>query len=487
MQGGRALDSFPKVSALAGDESDKIRCTLVDFRSQEASLVKKYGPKHPQMIKVRDQIKALEEQLNSLSKKAMDRIESEYQIAKTRVGDLKKALEEQKKLIFDLNERAIEYNSKNIQVETQRQLLQQLFKEVSEAGLSQTIKESNIQVVSEARIPTEPSGPKRFYSLAVGTLLSLVTGCVLALLLEFVDSSVKTGDEIERYVKAPFLGLIDKYESDGTVAGSKEPAYLVTLHAPKSNTSENFRKIRTNIIFSSPEANRRTLLVTSAVPREGKTLVASNLAIVMAQSGKRVLLIDSDLRRPMVHKVLGLENTKGLSSYLAGLANFDGILASTPIENLTVVTSGPIPPNQSELLGSEPMRAFLSEATKRFDLTILDCAPVTSVADALVLGSMVDGVIEVVKSHSTARGLLEQSTQHLRDVNAKLIGIILNMVDFQKTGYAYGKYYSYRYYGYYDYSYYSSEEEPKLQGGGRAPRPRQQSTAPPGAGQDVKT
>jgi Mrp family chromosome partitioning ATPase len=132
------------------------------------------------------------------------------------------------------------------------------------------------------------------------------------------------------------------------------------------------------------------------------------------------------------------------------------------------------------------MRTFLVETAKRFDMVILDCAPVTSVADALVLGSMVDGVVEVVKSHSTARGLLEQSTQHLRDVNAKVIGIILNQVDFRKTGYAYGKYYSYRYYGYYDYSYYASEDEPKLQGGKRTPRPHRRSAPPPTEGDDVK-
>jgi Mrp family chromosome partitioning ATPase len=132
------------------------------------------------------------------------------------------------------------------------------------------------------------------------------------------------------------------------------------------------------------------------------------------------------------------------------------------------------------------MRTFLVETAKRFDLVILDCAPVTSVADALVLASMVDGVVEVVKSHSTARGLLEQSTQHLRDVNAKVIGVILNQVDFKKTGYAYGKYYSYRYYGYYDYSYYSSEDEPKLEGGRRSPRPHRRPAPAPNEGDEVK-
>ncbi len=483
---GKALDTFPRANPLQSDDFAKVKATLIDLRSQEISLNQKYGPKHPQMLQVREQIKAIEAQLAEIGRNIVQRVEAEYQLAVTREADFQRALEEHKKQIFELNDRAIEYNSRKLEVESNRRLLEQILQEISQTGLASTIKESSIQVVAEARIPTMPSGPMRFYSLAVGTILSLVTGCVLAFALEYVDNSVKTGDEIERHVKAPFLGLIDKYEGDGS-AGSAGSAYLVTINAPKSNTSENFRKIRTNIIFSSQEANRRVLLVTSAVPREGKTLVSVNLAVVMAQSGKRVLLVDCDLRRPMIHKVMNCENVKGISNFLAGLCPLDDIIQSTQIENLWLVTSGPLPPNQSELLGSEPMRTFLSEVGKRFDLVIVDCAPVTSVADALVLGSMVDGVVEVVKSHSTARGLLEQATQHLRDVNAKVIGVILNYVDFQKTGYAYGKYYSYRYYGYYDYSYYSSEDEPKLQQGKRPSKSHRRSAPNADATEGDKT
>lgn len=462
LKAGRAIESFSRTNPLANDEFATVKATLVNLKGEEIALGKKYGPKHPQMIKLREQIAAIEKQLEQAAKTMAARIESEYQLAKAREEELKRALEAQKKAIFDLNDRAIEYNSKKLEVETNKRLLEQLLSEISQTGLASTIKESSLHIIAEARVPTEPSGPKRFYALALGTLFSIITGCMLALLMEYVDTSVKTGDEIERFVKVPFLGLIDKYEGDGADS-TKGSAYLVTINAPKSNTSENFRKIRTNIIFSSHEANPRTLLVTSPVPREGKTLVTINLAIVMAQSGKRILLVDADLRRPMIHKAVGLDNSSGLSTYLAGLSGLEEIIKPCLVDNLWVVTSGPIPPNQSELLGSEPMRTFLMETVKRFDMVIIDCAPVTSVADALVLGSMVDGVVQVVKSHSTARGLLEQSTQHLRDVNAKVIGVILNQVDFRKTGYAYGKYYSYRYYGYYDYSYYASDEEPTLE------------------------
>jgi non-specific protein-tyrosine kinase len=314
-----------------------------------------------------------------------------------------------------------------------------LVSSLQQIKLAEAQATDNIVIAEPAQVPTRPIRPRT----STNTLLAIIVGALaavgIAFLIEYLDDTVKTPDDVDRVTGLSTLGAIARFRDTG---GARQ---LITwLHAQAPET-EAYRVLRTNIQFSSVDKPVRTLLVTSASPSEGKSTTAANLAAVMAQTGQKIVLVDTDLRRPVMHKVLGVPNSTGLTTALLDASSFslDGHLHPTQVENLSVLTSGPIPPNPSELLGSHRMGDLIEQLLQYADLVIFDSPPVLAVTDAAVLGRQVDGVLLVTDAGQTREQALIQATQELRKTGANLLGVALNRLDTRRGGYYYYYYYYY--------------------------------------------
>ena len=273
----------------------------------------------------------------------------------------------------------------------------------------------------------------------------------LAFFFEYLDNTIKVPEDVKESLKIPYLGPVPEFDSEQLVdpKSSLDPK-LITLHSPKSTASEFYRGIRTSVLLSSADFDPQVLLVSSAGPQEGKTLTASNLAITMAQSGSRILILDCDMRRPMTQKYFRLPKDCGMSNILAGNGKAEKDLIQTNIPNLDIIPSGVIPPNPSEMLGSSRMAALLKTLRKRYARIIIDSPPVTAVTDAVVISKFVDGVILVIRAGHTPREVIQNGITQFQAVGAKILGAVLNGVDMGR-----GSYY------YYQHHYYYSEDGEK--------------------------
>jgi succinoglycan biosynthesis transport protein ExoP len=314
---------------------------------------------------------------------------------------------------------------------------------LKETDLTGGLKSSNIRIVDKAEVPLIPVKPRIKLNILISVIMGTLLGLGLAFFFEYMDNTVKNTDDVERYVKLPLLGSVPIMKSkNGTLPET------VTLSDPKSTISEAYRSIRTGIIFSSTNNQHQSLLVTSAEPKEGKTATTCNLAIAMAQAGNRVLLIDADMRKPKVHKVFNLDNSVGLSSLLVNQGKLEQAIQKTSLPNLMVLTSGPIPPNPSELLGSEQMKKLLGGLKKGFDRVLVDSPPTVAVTDSTILSNTLDQTLLVVSSGQTSREVVLRCKQILSECASQMVGVVLNNFSIRHRDYYYSKY-SY----YYDYRY----------------------------------
>ena len=301
---------------------------------------------------------------------------------------------------------------------------------------------NTLTVVEPATVPTVPIGPKKTLTILLAASIGFILAVGAAFLLEYLDDTIKTPEDVTQALGLSALGAIARIEGDTL------PEKLITADHPKSPISEAYRVLRTNLQFSSVDKPLKTLLVTSANPIEGKSVTAANIAVVMAQAGHSVIMVDSDLRRPVLHKIFQLPNNEGFTNALLhSNPNPDGYLQATSVENLRVLTTGPLPPNPSELLGSERMKGLVEQLKAQADLLILDSPPCLAVTDAAVLASQVDGVLLVVDAGVTRRGLAARAVEGLQKVGANILGVVLNKVSARRGGY------------YYYYYYYSKEGE----------------------------
>ncbi|MBI2876933.1 MAG: polysaccharide biosynthesis tyrosine autokinase [Candidatus Tectomicrobia bacterium] len=422
-----------------------LKTQYVRLIGEFSELSKKYGEKHPRMIQLDTELETIREKISLEVKKVAKGIEIEYQVARSREETLRQALEEQKQEATDLNQKSIEYSILKREADSNQQLYDSLLKRMKEATLTTELKTSNIRIVDPAEIPERPIKPKKQLNILLAMITGLMLGVGLAFFFEYLDNTVKTPEEVERYLGIPFLGPVGRFKTNGKSTGSE----LVVLEDPRSNIAEGLRNIRTNLLFASPEVSQKVLMVTSSAASEGKTVVIANLAAVLAQTGKRVLLIDADLRKPRINRVFGLPREPGLSNLLIGEATLDSVLQKTEVESLQVIPAGPIPPNPSELLGLPKLERIIQEARERFDIILFDSPPVMSVTDPLVLASRLDGVVLVVRGGHTPRDPIRRVISQLSDVNAKMLGVVLNNIDFRKERYYYQYYYRY-YYSYYE-------------------------------------
>lgn len=332
------------------------------------------------------------------------------------------------------------------------QMEERMRKEQEDPFKATGLKANNVRVIDEAEIPMYPVRPKKLLNILLSIVGGLLGGTMFALLIDHLDNTVKTADDVERLAKFPLLGYVPTIETKYSEIEKDRFVHLM----PKSAVSEGYRAIRTSILFSSPEEHMiRDILVTSAGPKEGKSTTVSNLAITMAHSGNTVLLVDADMRKPRIHMIFNIKNDRGLSSFLTGQAGLEEVVKKTDIPNLSIVTCGHIPPNPSELLGTRRMKEFIEQAKTKFDRIFFDSPPLTIVTDSVVLSSIVGNTVVVINSKKTSKSALHHSKQLLTNTRANVLGVVLNNLVIERGDYYYSRYYHYSK----DGSYYGKETD----------------------------
>jgi succinoglycan biosynthesis transport protein ExoP len=343
----------------------------------------------------------------------------------------------------DLERKKFEWDRLQAEVVQRQKIHEEAAAKLKEISYATGVSLSEITVVDPAEVPKAPVRPKPALNLTMAAVIGLLGGIGLAFFFEYLDDTIKGPEDVERYLRTPLLGIIPTFAR----SENESKRDLQAFNEPKSTISETFRSIRTGILFSSPDREPASLLIWSAGSGEGKTMVSINLAIAMAQAGSRVVIVDGDLRRPRVHTAFSVEGEDGLSSYLSGQKDIEALLVKTQVENLTLVPAGPTPPNPSELLGAERMRNLVKILLERFDKVVIDSPPAMIVTDALLLASIVDGLIQVVSASNVSRKVLARSLEQMSKMGGRTIGAVLNKVRSKKGSYDY--YSGYYYYGYY--------------------------------------
>src|SRR6266404_496148 len=463
-----AVSSDP-IATLAGTGSspllDRLHQQQADLRIQVAELSTQLGPAYPKVAQLTNQLKEIDLQIQAETRKAVDHLRGQYQTALQRETMLREALEKQKQEANRLNENAIDYTLLKRDVDSNRQLYEGLLEKLKQAGVTAGLRSNNFRIVDAARSPNGPVEPNIPRNLLFAFVLGITSGVGLAFLLEGMDNTVRTTEQAQMISALPSLGMIplgSKSRNNGNGANrlaltsSREVVELVTQVRPQSQMAESYRALRTSLLLSSLGAPPKVIMVTSARPQEGKTTTAINSAIVLAQKGVRVLLVDADLRRPSVHKPLGMGPRSGLSNVLTGNTRLEQAITVSPIlPNLFVLPAGSPPPNPAELLASSHMRDVLNELREQFDHVEIDTPPTLSVTDAVVLSPRVDAIILVIRSGQTTKQALRRARDILMQVNAHVTGVLLNAVDLTSPDY----YYYYEYQG--KYSHYYQEDPPE--------------------------
>ncbi len=463
------IDSVPSIR-----ESTQIQSLSTkqsELRQNYIAETSRLGPNYPTVKVLQEQIKNIDTLIANEKQNILGRIEQEYHTALQREQLLTNALDKQKAEANQMAEKLVEYNILIRDAESNKQMYDGLSQKLKEAGISAGLHPSNIRIIDPAMVPSGPSRPNRARNVLMAFLVGLVGGLGLAFLRQYMDNTVKTPDDIERLAKLPSLAVVPAFGSlDGakrsrmskllnsaSANGKDMNVELVSYSMPQSQVSEAFRSLRTSLLLSQAEHPPQVILVTSALPREGKTTAAVNLAVTLAQLGDRTLLIDGDLRKPGVTRALSLPEGKyaGLSSYLAGVSSLDLVTVPHPvIPNLCVVPTGPVPPNPADLLSSARMHQAIQELRHEYKFIVVDSPPVMAATDAVILSVLVDGVLLVVRSGETPKEAFTRMRDLLSGVKCRMLGVLLNAVDSSAPDY----YYSYRYYPY-SYGGYSHEEK----------------------------
>ncbi len=442
---------------------ETLRAKQADLKIQAAELNTQFGPSYPKLAQINNQLKEIDAELVAETRKIGGKIKGQYMAALQRENMLHDALEKQKQEANKLNESAIEYSLLKRDLDTNRQLYEGLLEKLKEAGVSAGLRSNNFRIVDVARVPTGPIEPNIPRNLSFAFMLGLTSGVGLAFLLEGLDNTVRTTEQAQMISGLPPLGMIplgSRTAREGAnskrlvIATSKEAVELITQVRPQSQMAESYRALRTSLLLSNLGAPPKVIMVTSALPQEGKTTTSINCAVVLAQKGIRVLLIDADLRRPSIHKTLGMGPRSGLSNVLTGSATLEqAITRSTVLPNLNILPAGTPPPNPAELLASTNMRDVLEQLRGQYDHIVVDTPPTLSVTDAVVLSPRADAIVLVIRSGQTTKQALRRSRDILMQVNAKVSGVLLNAVDLSSPDY----YYYYEYQGKYA-RYYRDEQ-----------------------------
>ncbi|HXZ12702.1 MAG TPA: polysaccharide biosynthesis tyrosine autokinase [Candidatus Sulfotelmatobacter sp.] len=461
------------VDALPGVRENSVMQDLNKRRSElaqsYAEAVNQYGPNFPRVQRIAAQQKEVDEDLEKARQTMIEGVREDFETARQREQLLSQALDKQKAEANDLAEKLVQYHILQHDAEANKQLYDGLLQKLKEAGITAGLRTSNIRVVDPALTPTSPARPQKTRNILLAILVGLVGGVGLALFREYLDNTVKSPDDVETLTGLPSLAVVPALpglnghhprrlarltgETPPAATASGPRVELLSYIQPKSQISEAFRALRTSLLLSQAEHPPQVILVTSALPREGKTTAAVNLGVTLAQLGDRTLLLDSDLRKPGVRRALNLTTSKetGLSSYLAGVSTLDEIIFPHPtIKNLEALVTGPVPPSPADLLSSHRMREAFLELRRRYKFVVVDSPPIMAATDAVILSALADGVLLVVRSGETPKEAFTRTRDLLNAVKCRMLGVVLNAVDSSAPDY----YYSYRYYPYaYGYGY----------------------------------
>ena len=444
------LGSIPEV--LKNKLIQEIKAMEIELFKRMSELSKKYGQKHPRMVAIESELNSLQKRKAQEVNRVINSLKNEYRVALAKENALKAALAKQKKESLELNQKAIQYGVLRREAESARQMYELLIKRFKETSLTEDMRTGNIRTIDRAEVPKYPVKPKRKLNILLAIIVGLVTGTGLAFFFEYLDNTIKIPEDVKQHLKIPYLGPAPLFYKDSGSSGDDRDLDLVTLHSPKSTASESYRGMRTSILFSSAESAPQVILISSAGPREGKTITTANLAITMAQADSKVIILDCDMRRPKMHKLFGMARNQGVSNLLVGSSDVDGVIFHTRLPNLDIIPCGPIPPNPSEILGSARMATLLNDLRKHYAHILIDFPPSTAVTDAVVLSRSVDGVILVIRAGDMAREIIKNGIAQLKSVGAHILGAVLNGVDISRDSYYYYQYY---------YYYYSEDGEKK--------------------------
>ena len=424
------LDTFPVI--LSNVFIQQLKSELSQLVSERAQLGEKLGDKHASMVKLSSAIESAKAKLDVEIGKVVQSVRNEYLAAVSQEESLTSALNAQKSDALAQNRKGIDLASLQRDVDTNRELYAGLLQRAKETGISSELKATNVRIVDPAEVPRAPVLPRRQRDLMMGLLAGCVLGVGAALFRDHLDNRIKTPEEVAAHLGLPCLGLVPM------INRKKRDVVPLVDHDVPPNFGEAFKALRTNVLFSSAEDGPRSVVVTSTVPGEGKTVVATNLAIALAQAGQRVILIDADMRRPKAHDLLEQAQEPGLSNLIVGNTKASDAVRPSSIRGLWVLPAGRLPPNPAELLGSTRFRDFLVTLRDHFDWVILDSPPVT---DASVLAHLADGVVFVVGAEMANRGAARTAVNQIQTANGKLMGAVLNLVTLERHGYYYSNYY----------------------------------------------
>ena len=443
---------------------------LAELDSQKAHLTPTFNPTYPKLEEVQNQIDKIKQLLTQERKRAAAQITDEYLAAARRESLVQQAFAQQQQQANLVAGKAVQYNILKREVDTNKQIYESLLQRLKEAGVSGGLKASNIRIVDSAVPPAKPYRPNILLNLSVALFLGLSGGIGLAFLQERLDNTVKTSDDVERFLHVPALAMIPGQDllklhhparhvrllprgshsgnGDGakpSVASNGSTGEWLRIDHKQNSTldwalAEAFRNLRTSVLFSTADRQPRSLIILSAEPGEGKTTICANLAISLSQLGKRVLLIDGDMRRPSLHKLFGLEDSMGLAGYLTAQESWHNVVHATELPGLDCIPCGVVPPNPSELLSSERMGTLARESISDYHFVLVDSPPLLSVADGRILAALMDGALLVIRSAKTTRDAAQHAQSQLGNVGARVIGVVLNDVQLEPDGYHYNYY-----------------------------------------------
>lgn len=441
-------DSMPSI--LENKLIMDLKQSYVQLEAQYMKLSETYKPGYPEMVRLKTQMDSVQKRLDTESSKIIIGIRNEYESSLRKENLLRQAFEQQKQKAMEMKEKGIQYNILKREADTNRDLYKSLLQRMKEAGVSAGITASNIQIVDQAEFPTKPFKPNKQLNLLLAAVVGLFLGGGLAFFFEYLDNTVKTPEDVEQLARLPSFGMVPEISYDRKKRmekGASYPVELITHAHPKSMLSEAYRNIRTSVLLSFSGKPPKRIVITSPNPAEGKTTTVVNTAIALSQTGAKVLIIDADLRKPRMHKVFNDENDIGLSNLLSGNADLESVIKKTKVPNLCYIQSGPIPPNPSELIGSSLFKSMMETLSERFEHIVIDSPPILGFADSVILSVSVDGIILVVLGGKTPRETLQRAKEILYQVNAKILGVVINRVDIHRSDYGYYYYRHHYYYG----------------------------------------
>lgn len=449
----------------ANNSAAVLEAKRADLKRQRAQLLLEYTEKYPEVRDLDQQIAMLEkqtEQLRTHSESVVKaNLETRYRQTLQTEQALRQAFDKQRGETLTQNEAAVNYRIIQQEIDTNRQLLDGLLQRSKENEVILAGTPNNIHVLDHASRPKGPVAPKRMQTIAFAAVLSLILGIALARFLDYLDDSVRSSQDVENFLHLPALAVIPTIGSPArrrllaAIPGNQKSnghhggTELLLNDSPRSPLAESFRQLRTSVLLASAGGAPKTLLVTSSQPSEGKTTTVVNTAMILAQTGAKVLILDADMRRPRLHSIFKLDNSTGLSGILSSKmteAEMMGLVQHHEESGLHVLTSGRIPPNPAELLGSDQMRILMAFLKNTFSHIVIDSPPIASFTDGVLLSSLADGVLLVVHGGAASRHIVRRSKQLLTEVGAKIFGVVLNNVTVSRHDYYYNRNYEHYYY-----------------------------------------